>query len=102
MLTLICYKHLGGEIMPIIESAKKRVRVTKKKTIRNKQIKNNLKSLEKEFLSSLENDTMEKSEELFNELQKQLHRAAEKNIFHKNKAARKISQFQKKLNSKAE
>lgn len=87
--------------MPIIESAKKRVKVIKTKTALNEKRKNELKFLEKDFNRAVEANNLEEATKFFNELQKKYHQAGEKNLFHENKVARKISQYQKKLNSVA-
>lgn len=87
--------------MPIIESAKKRVKVIKTKTAINSKRKNVINFLEKDFNRSVEENNIEEATKFFNELQKKYHQAGEKNLFHKNKIARKISQYQKKLNSVA-
>lgn len=85
--------------MPIIESAKKRVKVIKTKTEKNNKRKNVIKFLEKDFNKAVAENNVEEATKFFSELEKKYHQAAEKNLFHKNKVARKISQYQKKLNS---
>ncbi|MBQ7989982.1 MAG: 30S ribosomal protein S20 [Oscillospiraceae bacterium] len=78
--------------MANIKSAKKRVEVIKKKTLRNKMIKSNLKTVVKkaEAEPTAENVTF---------AIKRVDQACAKGIMHKNKAARKKSQLAKKLNA---
>lgn len=83
--------------MPNIASAKKRVRVIKKKTLRNKMVKSNLKTVLKKTFSSIENKASEASQALQFAMKK-LDKAAAKGIIHKNKAANKKSQLQRAFN----
>lgn len=85
--------------MPIIQSAKKRVKVIKTKTDLNNKKKRDIKFLEKDFRRTLGENNVEEATKFFNELQAKYHQAAETNLFHVNKSARKISQYQKMLNS---
>jgi small subunit ribosomal protein S20 len=87
--------------MPIIQSAKKRVKVTNTKTEINAKRKKEIKFLEKDFKRTIAEDNFEEATKFFNTLEKKYHQASEKNLFHKNKSARKISQYQKMLNSVA-
>lgn len=76
--------------MPIIKSAKKRVRVSNKATARNKETKSTLRSALKKFASALK--TNKGVTEAHAEVQSAIDTAAKKGIMHKNKAARKKSQ----------
>ena len=67
--------------MPIIKSARKRVKVTQKATIRNAKTKRLLK----ESLKTLTKTTNAENLKL---AQSAIDRAAKKNVIHKNKAAR--------------
>jgi small subunit ribosomal protein S20 len=67
--------------MPIIASAKKRVRTARKATIRNSKTKRSLKSAVKLFHKS-------PSSKSVSAVQSQLDKAAKKGVIHKNKAAR--------------
>ena len=84
--------------MPNIASAKKRVRVTKTKTLRNKMIKSDLKTAIKAAVSAVKGGLKNKEEAVIL-ASKKLDKAGAKGIFHKNKVARKKSQLQKLLNS---
>ena len=79
--------------MPNIASAKKRVRVTKTKTLRNKKIKSNLKTVLKKAYKEIENKS-EAAQEALNFAVKKLDKAAAKGIIHKNKAANRKSNMQ--------
>jgi small subunit ribosomal protein S20 len=67
--------------MPIIKSAKKRVRTARKATIRNSKTKRSLKSALKLFAKS-------PSSKSHSTAQSNLDKAAKKGVIHKNKAAR--------------
>ena len=67
--------------MPIIQSAKKRVRTAKKAGIRNSKTRRNLKGALKVFAKS-------PSAKSQNSAQSALDTAAKKGVIHKNKAAR--------------
>jgi small subunit ribosomal protein S20 len=75
--------------MPIIASAKKRVRTTRKATVRNSKTKRSLKSALKVFAKS-------PSSKSVSGFQSQLDKAAKKGVIHKNKAARLKSHAAKK------
>lgn len=72
--------------MPIIKSAKKRVRVAAKATKRNARTKRGLKSALKAFTRSKSGADSRKA-------QSAIDTAAKKKLMHKNKAARKQSQL---------
>lgn len=86
--------------MPIIKSAKKRVRVAEKATIRNVKTKRNLRTALKAFQKALtggEKDAAAKH----NEAQSNLDKAVKKGIMHKNKAARQKAQLAKSAKAAA-
>jgi ribosomal protein S20 len=67
--------------MPIIKSAKKRVKTANKATIRNSKTKRSLRSALKAF-------TKTPSSKAASSVQSNLDKAAKKGVIHKNKAAR--------------
>lgn len=67
--------------MPIIKSAKKRVKTAKKAAIRNSKTKRTLKTALKSF-------TAKPSQKSLVDAQSNIDRAAKKGVIHKNKAAR--------------
>ncbi len=76
--------------MPIIKSAKKRVRITKKATARNVKTKRSLRTAIKSFTTSLGGS---KASDAHKKAQSALDKAAKKNVMHKNKVARKQRQL---------
>lgn len=84
--------------MPNIKSAKKRVKVIATKTMQNKAIKSNLKTVIKKADAACASKAQD-SEAAIRLAIKKVDQAAAKNIIHKNAAARKKSQLAKKLNA---
>jgi small subunit ribosomal protein S20 len=82
--------------MPLIKSAKKRVRVAHKAAVRNSKTKRSLKTALKEFQKSLGSDK-KKTTEAQGQVQSALDIAVKKGVMHKNKAARQ----KRKLATKA-
>lgn len=72
--------------MPIIKSAKKRVRVANKASARNTRTKRSMRSAIKAFTASLKGEDARKA-------QGSLDTAVKKGVMHKNKAARKQRQL---------
>lgn len=79
--------------MPIIKSAKKRVRVAKKAAVRNSKTKRALKSAVKSFHAAISGKA--KNTAALSKAQSEIDKAAKKNVIHKNKAARKKAQLAK-------
>ena len=84
--------------MPNIKSAKKRVLVTKAKTLQNKMFKSELKTDIKKYQAALAAGDTALAQETYKAAVKKIDQAAARNIIHKNAAARKKSQFTKALN----
>ena len=84
--------------MPNIKSAKKRVKVIEKKTMRNKIEKTGLKTAIKKYEASLVNGDSAAAQDAFKMVCKKLDMAAAHGIISKNKAARKKRRYQLKLN----
>ena len=85
--------------MPNIKSAKKRVKVIEKKTLRNNMIKSAYKTAVKKFEQAVEARNIEEATKLFSEATKKIDQACTKGVIVKNTAARKKSSLSKKLNS---
>ena len=85
--------------MPNIKSAKKRVKVIEKKTLRNNMIKSAYKTAIKKFEQAIEAGNMEEAKTLFSEATKKIDQAWTKGVIVKNTAARKKSSLSKKLNA---
>ncbi len=85
--------------MPNIKSAKKRVLVIEKKTMRNKAIKSALKTQVKKFLAAVEANDKELATKLFPETVSAIDAAASKGVLHKNNANNRKAKLAKKLAS---
>ena len=83
--------------MPIIKSAKKRVRQVTVRNNRNKAISLNVKNSIKELLESIKKKDKKKSNDLFKICQKQLTRAGNRGIIKKKGVSRKISSLNNKI-----
>ena len=79
--------------MPIIQSAKKRVRIANKAAVRNSKTKRSLRSALKAFQAAITTGDKTKIAKAQVEAQSAIDTAAKKNVIHKNKAARKKSQL---------
>ena len=84
--------------MANIKSAKKRVEVSKKKTLQNKVVKTNLKTVLKKANAAIENNAPEKDETVKLAVKK-IDKAVTKGVLHKNTASRRKSQIVKSLNA---
>ena len=78
--------------MPIIKSAKKRVKVNNKAAVRNSKTKRSLKSAVKNFGKALTATDKKKALKALDKVQSELDKAGKKGVMHKNKVARKKSQ----------
>ena len=85
--------------MPIIKSAKKRVKTTEKKTAQNKEWKDRLKNAIKDMEKAVEAGDKEAAAEQLKETKKVIDKAVTRNILHKNNAARKKSRLTKMYNN---
>ncbi len=78
--------------MPIIKSAKKRVRTAEKAAIRNSKVKRALKTAVKAFRSSVAGTNKDAAANQ-SKAQSAIDTAAKKGLIHKNKAARQKAQL---------
>jgi len=85
--------------MPIIKSAKKRVKITEKKTAQNREWKDRLKNAIKDMEKAVEAGDKEAAAEQLKETKKVIDKAVSRNIIHKNNAARKKSRLTKMYNN---
>ena len=102
ILDVIVYYRLRGGAksdMPNIKSAKKRVKVIEKKTLRNNMIKSGYKSAVRKFEEAIEAGNIEEAKTLFSQATKKIDQACTKGVIVKNTAARKKSNLSKKLNA---
>lgn len=90
---------LKGEFeVPNIKSAKKRVLVTEKKTLRNRVVKTQVKNTIKKFLAVVASGDKEAAKAMFPSTCSVLDGAVSKGVLKKNTAANKKSGLAKKLN----
>ena len=85
--------------MPNIKSAKKRVKVIEKKTLRNNMIKSAYKTAVRKFEEAVSAGNVDEAKVLFSEATKKIDQACSKGVIVKNTAARKKSSLSKKLNA---
>ncbi|MBR3162948.1 MAG: 30S ribosomal protein S20 [Clostridia bacterium] len=85
--------------MPNIKSAKKRVKIIEKKTLRNNMIKSGYKSAVRKFEEAINAGNIEEAKTLFVEATKKIDQACTKGVIVKNTAARKKSRLAKMLNT---
>ena len=85
--------------MANIKSAKKRILVTETKAARNKSIRSEVKTVTKKVEAAVAaNDKEAAAAALVNAIST-IDKAASKGVYHKNNAARKVSNLSKAVNS---
>ena len=87
--------------MPNIKSAKKRVLVNQTKAMQNKMFRTQLKTDMKKYQAAVAAGDAALAQETYKAAVKKIDMAVCRGIIHKNAAARKKSQFTKKLNTLA-
>lgn len=80
--------------MPTIQSAKKRLRQSRKRRERNRSIKSRISTKSRQLSEA---ESVDEAEELLRELYALLDRAAGKDVIHPNKAARKKSRLAREV-----
>ena len=86
--------------MPQRKSAKKELKKSQKRRVRNLQAKKQIKKTIKSFTKALESGNNEEAKKLLNQVYKIMDKYAGKKIISKNKAARKKGSLTKSLNKK--
>jgi small subunit ribosomal protein S20 len=81
------------------KSVLKRIRQTKKRTLRNRAVKSKIKTLSKKVRLEVENKNEEAARKALREAIKAIDKAASKGIIHKNTASRKVSRLTRLVNS---
>jgi small subunit ribosomal protein S20 len=76
-----------------IKSAKKRIKVTEKKHMRNKSVRSSTKTAVKKLLAAVEAGDKTQATEAHKLAVKAIDQATSKGIYHKNTASRKKSQL---------
>ena len=84
--------------MANIKSAKKRILIIEKKTLRNKMIKSQVKTAVKKVLAAIQANDAQAARANLTAAITTIDKAKSKGIFHKNTAARKISRLTKAVN----
>ncbi len=84
--------------MPHHKSAEKALRRSEKRRLRNRMFKSRVKTEIKRFLEYLNAGKLEEAEKQLRVAQSLLHKGVSKGIFHRNKAANKISKLFAKFN----
>ncbi|MBQ1225481.1 MAG: 30S ribosomal protein S20 [Clostridia bacterium] len=84
--------------MPNIKSAKKRVVITKVKTLQNKMFKSAFKTMMKKYEAAINAGDADTAKALYASVIKKVDQAAAKGIIHKNAADRKKSRYTNMLN----
>ncbi len=79
--------------MPILKSAKKRVRQNEVSRVRNHARLSRMRSLYKNLIKWFSGGEMKKAESFFDAAQKEIDMCAKNNLIHKNNAARKKSRL---------
>ena len=87
--------------MANIKSAKKRILVTETKTARNKSIKYAVKTSIKKVEAAVANKNKEEAQAALTAAISTITKAANKGVYHKNNAARKVSRLTKLVNELA-
>jgi small subunit ribosomal protein S20 len=83
--------------MPIIKAAKKYMRVTKRKTLKNNKIKGQFRSAIKTTKTAISKNEGERAQEYLKKSMKALDKAAQKKVLGKNAAARMKSRLNKQV-----
>ena len=87
--------------MPNIKSAKKRVKTTEKRALRNKMYRTEMKTIIKKFNLAVESGDKAAASEMYKLAVKKVDQAVAHGILHKNNAAHKKSEFTLKFNKMA-
>lgn len=87
--------------MANIKSAKKRIDVINKKTLRNKMIKSKVKTVVKKVEAAVAAGDKEAAQANLLVAISEINKAASKGIYHKNNAARKVSRLTIAVNKMA-
>ena len=87
--------------MANIKSAKKRINVIEKKTLRNKMIRSKVKTVIKKVEAAVAANDKAAAEAALKDATSVIASAGSKGIFHKNNAARKVSRLTKLVNGLA-
>ncbi|HLT57707.1 MAG: 30S ribosomal protein S20 [Limnochordales bacterium] len=85
--------------MPNTRSAEKRVRVTAKRTLRNRMIRSRMKTAIRKYQAAVNEGNLQTATELFRHAVSQIDRAAAKGVIHPNQASRRKARLAARLNA---
>lgn len=85
--------------MANIKSAKKRIKIIEKRTLRNRIIKSKVKTAIKKVVLAVNEGNLEQAKAAYALAAKEIDKAVSKGVFHKNNGARKKSSLAKLVNS---
>jgi small subunit ribosomal protein S20 len=80
-------------------SARKRIRQTEKRTVRNKARKSRVRSFLRKVEEAVESGDKAAAQEAFRAAQPEMQRAATKGVFHANTVARRLSRLSARVKS---
>lgn len=87
--------------MANIKSAKKRIKVIRRKTLRNKMIKSSVKTAIKKVIAAVNTGDKAAAQAALRNATVAIDKAKSKGIYHKNNASRKVSRLAKMVNRMA-
>lgn len=85
--------------MPHTASAKKRLRQSQKRHLKNKSVKSMLSTRRRKAIEAVESGDVTTAEQAMRDAQKAMDQAGAKGTIHKKTAARRVSRLAKKLNA---
>ena len=85
--------------MANIKSAKKRIKVIAKKTMRNKMVKSKTKTAIKKVVAAVDSGSKDSAQSAYRDAVSAIDKAATKGVYHRNTAARKKSHLAKMVNN---
>jgi len=85
--------------VPNTRSAEKRVRVTAKRTLRNRMIRSRMKTAIRKYQAAVNEGNLQTATELFRHAVSQIDRAAAKGVIHPNQASRRKARLAARLNA---
>ena len=91
-------RQKGGLDVPNTRSAEKRVRVTARRTLRNRMIRSRMKTAIRRYHAAVAEGNLEAATELFRKAVSQIDRAAAKGVIHPNQASRRKARLAARLN----
>lgn len=80
-------------------SAAKRVRVTERRTLRNRMIRSRMRTSIKRYEAALAEGDAQTSEELYKKVTSTIDRATAKGVIHSNEASRRKARLAQRLNA---